>query len=178
MAIKTVEAPPRDLQDQRVFRKWLQQQVQRIISQKTDIQPGAAGSLASFSTDGNLNPLQKTVPQGDVVGTSDAQTLSNKTLSAPAISDFSQAQHNHHDVAGGGKIDEGSLNLSDVSTGNASKDRHGLLPKLSDSDDDFLNGKGIWTPGYTGTLTVVADVGPPLVTKVLTFKGGQLVGIV
>lgn len=41
---------------------------------------------------------------GTIVGTSDIQTLSNKTLTTPTIGDFTNATHDHEDAAGGGQI--------------------------------------------------------------------------
>jgi hypothetical protein len=46
---------------------------------------------------------------GDVVGTTDAQTLSNKTLTAPTIADFTNAAHDHGDVNDGGNIPQASV---------------------------------------------------------------------
>lgn len=41
---------------------------------------------------------------GSVVGTSDTQTLTNKTLTIPIISDFTSAQHGHSNAQSGGTI--------------------------------------------------------------------------
>ena len=41
---------------------------------------------------------------GTVVGTTDSQVLSNKTLTTPTIASFTNATHNHTNAAGGGKI--------------------------------------------------------------------------
>ena len=41
---------------------------------------------------------------GSVVGTSDTQTLSNKTLTTPTIGSFANATHNHTAAAGGGTL--------------------------------------------------------------------------
>jgi hypothetical protein len=46
---------------------------------------------------------------GSVVGTSDSQTLTNKTLTTPTIGDFTNAQHAHTDAASGGTIAHSSL---------------------------------------------------------------------
>lgn len=41
---------------------------------------------------------------GDVVGTTDTQTLSAKTLTTPTIASMTNAQHDHSDAAGGGRL--------------------------------------------------------------------------
>jgi len=46
---------------------------------------------------------------GAVVGTTNTQTLSNKTLVAPVINDFTNANHNHSSTATGGQISHTSL---------------------------------------------------------------------
>lgn len=46
---------------------------------------------------------------GSVVGTSDAQSLSNKTLVVPTIGSFLNAVHDHGSAAGGGLIPESSV---------------------------------------------------------------------
>jgi len=58
---------------------------------------------------------------GSVVGTSDSQTLTNKTLTTPTIGSFTNATHTHADAAGGGALTStvvnaaGAVMLSDTS---------------------------------------------------------------
>jgi hypothetical protein len=49
---------------------------------------------------------------GSIVGTSDSQTLSNKSLTQLNIGDFSNAGHSHQNATGGGQL--GGSALSDV----------------------------------------------------------------
>lgn len=44
--------------------------------------------------------------QGAVVGTTNTQTLTNKTLTTPIIADFTNAQHDHKNAVGGGAIEQ------------------------------------------------------------------------
>jgi len=46
---------------------------------------------------------------GSVVGTSDTQTLSNKTLTTPTIGSFVNATHTHTAAAGGGTLTAGAI---------------------------------------------------------------------
>jgi hypothetical protein len=72
---------------------------------------------------------------GDVVGTTDAQTLTNKTLTTPTIASMANANHTHADAAGGGKIPESSVT-------NLVADLAAKAPVAS--------------PTFTGTVTVVS----------------------
>lgn len=49
---------------------------------------------------------------GSVVGTTDTQTLTNKTLTTPTIGDFSNAGHNHTNAAGGGQLTDAALSAA------------------------------------------------------------------
>jgi hypothetical protein len=46
---------------------------------------------------------------GSVVGTTDAQTLTNKTLTTPTVGDFTNATHTHVNNAGGGTLTAGAI---------------------------------------------------------------------
>jgi hypothetical protein len=46
---------------------------------------------------------------GSVVGTTDSQTLTNKTLTAPTVADLTNAQHDHGTAAKGGAIPQSSI---------------------------------------------------------------------
>jgi hypothetical protein len=46
---------------------------------------------------------------GSVVGTTDTQTLTNKTLTTPTIASFTNATHSHLNAAGGGTITSGAI---------------------------------------------------------------------
>lgn len=86
-----------------------------------------------------------TAPSGAIVGDTDSQTLTNKTLTTPTITSLTNAQHNHSNAAGGGNIPETSITFTDTATGNASTSSHGYLKKLSNVSTEFLNGTGVFS---------------------------------
>lgn len=69
----------------------------------------------------------RTPPTGAVVGTTDAQTLTNKTLATPTVASFTNAQHNHQSAAGGSKLTGAALDLSAITSGNYLKAVAGVL---------------------------------------------------
>ena len=62
------------------------------------------GNLVEFASDGDIADSNKAPPTGDIVGTTDTQTLTNKTLTTPTIGDMTNANHDHDDAAGGGLV--------------------------------------------------------------------------
>jgi len=84
--------------------------LRKMNSGKADTVDGAtADHIATLDSDGNLQDGGKGLPSGAVVGTTDTQTLSGKTLTSPTIASFVNATHNHSNAAGGGTIDHGAL---------------------------------------------------------------------
>lgn len=70
---------------------------------------------------------------GSIVGTTDIQTLTNKTLTTPTIGNFSNANHTHSSSSTGGTIDHGVL------TGLSDND-HPQYLLVADIDDTPVNG--------------------------------------
>lgn len=67
----------------------------------------AAATAAEVATHAALTATHGV--SGNIVGTTDTQTLTNKTLSTPIITDFISAQHDHSDVSNGGTVSHTSL---------------------------------------------------------------------
>ena len=73
---------------------------------------------------------------GNVVGTTDSQTLTNKTLTTPTIGDFTNANHNHENAAGGGNLTFDAI--TGLSRGNAAPGSPSDGDLWLDTDDFVL----------------------------------------
>jgi hypothetical protein len=79
---------------------------------------------------------------GAIVGTTNSQTLTDKTLTAPTIADFTNANHDHGDADDGGTLAGYAVaaqgvtngNTHDHSGGDGNQIDHGGLGGLSDND--------------------------------------------
>lgn len=79
--------------------------IDTLESEKADKVTGAtADNLASLDSDGGLLDSGKASPDGDVVGTTDTQTLTGKTLTTPTIASFTNAAHDHSNAANAGAL--------------------------------------------------------------------------
>jgi len=71
---------------------------------------------------------------GEIVGTIGSQTLTNKTLTQPVISDFTNAVHSHLSAASGGTIDAAA-----VASGSFSQDR---IADVGNRSGSYAFGRG------------------------------------
>lgn len=101
-----------------------------VDTDKADkVVPSTTNDLAALSATGNLVDSGKTPPSGEVVGTTDTQTLTNKTLTSPTVN--------------GAVLDAPQINdTSDdhqyvVSVSELTDDRNITLPLLT-GDDTFV----------------------------------------
>ena len=88
--------------------KWLNRLQEILASTSLVSLSGTDGHFAKYDSGGNLIDSGKVVTFGDVVGTTDSQTLSGKTLASPVIGNFEYANHSHQATSSGGKIDHGA----------------------------------------------------------------------
>lgn len=132
-------------------------------------------SLGSNTISGTIAQFNISLSDGDFATLAGTETLSGKTLTTPTIASFVNANHDHEDAAGGGQLAEAALNLTDITTNNATTGRHGFLPKLSGVGTEFLNGNGTFsTPAGSGLAKFSQDVGDNAATSfVITHSLGS-----
>ena len=125
---------------------WFAQTIPDLLSQKLDsIVSFVTGNFLSVDSNGEAVDSGKSAPTGDIVGTTDSQTLANKTLVKPTISDFTNAVHKHEATTSGGTLSEKALILSDNAINDVLTTKHGFCPKAPNDADKYLNGVGTWS---------------------------------
>jgi hypothetical protein len=83
------------------------QSLKDLIAGKIDLLTGHTGEVVVVSSDGGIEGggvKLRTGTSGYLVDETLAQTLTHKTLTAPTIADFTNAQHDHTDADDGGVI--------------------------------------------------------------------------
>lgn len=72
-----------------------------------------AASRFLVGTGAGTSDWSKVVPTGTVVGDTDTQTLTSKTLTTPTIGSFTNANHDHEDSSGGAILTGAALTSTD-----------------------------------------------------------------
>jgi hypothetical protein len=93
-------------------------------------------NILTADSDGDLQDSGVALPDGDIVGTTDTQTLSAKTLTTPTVADLTNMTHDHTDDAGGGEITVGEAETQDDA---AASESHSITdPADTPADADAL----------------------------------------
>ena len=93
---------------------------------------------------------------GSVVGTSDGQVLTNKSLTTPFIGDFTNATHNHATDAGGGKLSPPRAMIKRNST--TFNILTGTDNTVTFDGSDWQVGATYWSSGTAISLPASCDV--------------------
>jgi hypothetical protein len=147
------------------------------VAQQVVVASGSGGKTGEFSTVSGVGILTagvltgKTNPSGAFVGTTDTQTLANKTLTQPTVTDFTNAQHTHATTAQGGQLALSAF-TSTTGTGAVVGATGATLttPNIGVATATSVNKVAITAPATGATLTI--DNGKTLrSTATLTFSG-------
>lgn len=127
---------------------------------------GVTGNLVAFGASNVLTDTGKVAPSGVIVGTTDSQVLTNKTLTSPVINVGSDATgdlyyrnsgglftrlavggantvlHGGASIPAYSAVVEADITLANNTTNNVSTSKHGFMPILPNDANKYFNGVG------------------------------------
>jgi len=133
------------------------------------------GTNSHTTIDSHIGATTAHGATGAVVGTTNTQTLTGKTLTIPTIADFTNASHSHTTAASGGQLDHttaltniGTNSHATIDTHIAATTAHGATGAVvGTTNTQTLTNKTLTTP-------TIGDFTNSVHTHTTTASGGQL----
>lgn len=109
---------------------------------------------------------------GNVVGTGGTQTLTSKTLTTPVIGDFTNAQHNHSNAAGGGVLDPADIPFDNTISGLTADDVKEAIDELAASVGSSGDPNAIHD-NVAGEIAAITEKEEPVAADLLVIEDSE-----
>lgn len=110
---------------------------------------GVTGNIPTFGASNVLIDSGKVVPSGVIVGTTDSQALTNKSVNGVTLAGSGTLTNSGSTSVSGANtgdqtISDATVTFTDITTNNVSTSKHGFVPKAPNDTTKFLRGDATW----------------------------------